>query len=55
MRDKLIWVMSVRDMSLRDVSVRDKSGYPQNSFDRVSITALGLVSDFVCVLVWSLS
>ena len=27
MRDKLVWVMSVRDMSVRDVSVRDKSGY----------------------------
>ena len=29
MRDKLVWVMSVRDMSVRDVSVRDKSGYRQ--------------------------
>ena len=29
-RDKLVWVMSVRDMWVRDVSVRDKSGYPKS-------------------------
>ena len=45
MRDKLVWVMSVRDMSVRDVSVRDKSGYRQGSSIRSTELMNSLLKD----------
>ena len=50
MRDKLVSVMSVRDVSVRDVSVRDKSGYHPSDGGR-STNSPPLSSGVVLVLV----